>query len=176
MSEQKISLSDSLVSNKRQPHLSGATDIVLRQARKLHRAALTGSLCDAMPALRRVHTAGVLPGLNLRALYESRQDLKRKHFLRALAVEAGYADWESFRAALNSLPEDTVQQFRVMDDQLMFLSLWFSTEEQALAHVREHGGASIRVGKQAVVISPDSIDPTKAIRHAKSNAEARHVV
>jgi hypothetical protein len=156
-------------------NMGRATVIVLRQARKLHRAASTGTLRESMPALRRLHTAAVLPGLTLRALHETRHDLKRKHFLRALAIEAGYPDWELFRAVLDNLPEAAVQQFRVMDDQLMFLNLWFSDEEQALAYVRVYGGTSIRVGKQAVVISPDSVDPTRAAGRPHATSGARHV-
>lgn len=45
-----------------------AIELVRRQARRLHRAARSGSLALAMPALRRVHAAGIFPDRLLSAI------------------------------------------------------------------------------------------------------------
>ena len=49
----------------------------------------------------------MFPGLALSALYRDRATPQRKHFLRALAVEAGFPDWEIFRPQLDLMsPEE----------------------------------------------------------------------
>ena len=133
-----------------------ALDLVLRQARRLHRAAQAGPLLQAMPALRRAHAAGALPGRSLSALFRERQQLQRKHFLRTLAVEAGYLDWERYRPTLASLPPQAVDHLKVADGWHAFLNHWFSTEIEARDHARRHGGTVHRVGTQAVVIAADA--------------------
>ncbi len=109
-----------------------------------------------MPALRRVHAAGVFPDRPLSAIYREREGLKRKHFLRALAVEAGFPDWERFRPQLDLMAAEAFDYFKVVDEGFAFLNLWFSNEAQAREFVRRHGGRVLRVGNQAVVVGPDS--------------------
>ena len=133
-----------------------AIDLVRRQARRLHRAARSGSLALALPALRRVHAACVFPDRPLSAIYRDRDSLKRKHFLRALAVEAGFPDWERFRPHLDQMASEAFDHFRIVDEGFVFLNLWFSNEEQAHTFARQHGGQVLRVGHQAVVASQDS--------------------
>ena len=133
-----------------------AAELVLRQARKLHRASKSGSISTAMPAVRRVHAAGVFPDRALSALYRERQTLKRKHFLRALAVEAGQPDWEHFRPLLEQMPPSACEHFKVADEWFALLNLWFSNEEQAQAFAAENGGRVLRVGAQAVVVGADA--------------------
>jgi hypothetical protein len=133
-----------------------ATDVVLRQARKLHRAARCGGISSALPAVRRVHAAQVFPGRTLSTLYRERQALQRKHFLRALAIEAGFVDWESFRPMLQQMPLDAVAHFKVVDEGCAFLNSWFSNEAQAQAHASQYGGQVFRVGTQAVVVPPEA--------------------
>ena len=133
-----------------------AVDLVLRQARKLHHAAKSGSISVAMPALRRVRATGVFFDCPLSRLYRARQNLKRKHFLRALAVEAGFLDWEHFRPHLDQMPPEAIEHFEMADEWLVFLNLWFSNEEQARAFACEHGGRVVRSGTQAFVVAPDS--------------------
>ena len=133
-----------------------AAELMRRQARRLHRAALSGSIAPSLPALRRVHAADIIPDRPLSVLYRERQGLKRKHFLRALAVEAGFPDWERFRSHLGQMPPESFDHFKVVDEWFVFLSAWFSNEEQAHAFARQHGGRMLRVGSQAVVVSPDS--------------------
>lgn len=145
-----------------------ALDRVLRQARRLHRAAQSGPLLLAMPALRRAHAAGVFPGRSLIALYRERQQLQRKHFLRTLAIEAGHPDWEHYRPALATMPPHAVDPLELPNDCHAFLNHWFSTEAEAREHARQHGGAVHRVGTQAVVVAAEAQTQTQ------TNALAAH--
>jgi hypothetical protein len=133
-------------------HPTTALDLVLHQARRLHRAAQNGALLQAMPALRRAYTAGVLPGRSLGTLFRERQQLQRKHFLRTLAVEAGHPDWEHYRRALASMPPQALDDLKASDGWHGFLNHWFSTETEAQDHARRHGGTVHRIGMQAVVV------------------------
>jgi hypothetical protein len=128
-----------------------AVEIVLRQARKLHRAAKTGGISSAMPVMRRVHKAGVLPGHKLSSLYALRRQLQRKHFLRTLAIEAGFPDWERFRPELVQWPAQALAHLHV-EEHFAQLNLWFSTEALARAHAAAHGGQVLRWGTQAMVL------------------------
>lgn len=137
-----------------------AVSLLLRLARKLHRAATSGSVSSALPALRRVHAAGVFPGQKLSALYAQRQQLKRKHFLRVLAVEAGFPTWERFRPQLARWRSEDLARFRVsdggvLDERFGSLNLWFSTEDEARAYALQHGGQVIKRGTQAMVVSAE---------------------
>jgi hypothetical protein len=133
-----------------------AVDVVLRHARQLHRAAQSPRISSALPALRRIHAARVFAACALSTLYHERQNLKRKHFLRALAVEAGFATWEQFRPRLEHMGLAEVEHLSVADERFAFLNLWFSNAELAGAFAREHGGRVLRVDAQALVIAPDS--------------------
>lgn len=149
------SLPSSLPADKPAPT---AYQLVLRQARRLHRAANSDQVLFAMPSVRRAHAAGVLPGLALSELYHDRATLKRKHFLRTLAVEAGFADWETFRAQLERMSPDAFEHFKLADEGVAQLNVWFSDEAQAQVHADAHGGRVVRVGKQAVVVPVDAAD------------------
>ena len=144
-------------------HAGTAADLLLRQARKLHRAASTGSIVSAMPAVRRLHAAGIFPGRSLSALYRDRGELKRKHFLRALAVEAGFADWESCKPQLGHLPVEAFARFKVEEEWFAFLNSWFSNEQDAQAFADKHGATVVRVGTQAVVLSLEVGSPSRDI-------------
>ncbi|WP_199873213.1 hypothetical protein [Ideonella sp. A 288] len=131
-----------------------AIDLVRQQARRLHRAAQSPQVLLALPAVRRVHAAGLFPGRALSALYRERTTLlQRKHFLRTLAVEAGYADWERFRPALEHLPPEAFEHFQLLGiEQVGRFKLWFSTEAEAQVHAAAHGGRVLRYGSQAAVL------------------------
>jgi hypothetical protein len=150
--------SPSLSSPPAESATPSALELVLRQARKLHRAAKTGSLMSAMPALRRVHAAGVFPGDKLSTLYARRAQLQRKHFLRALAVEAGFLDWEHFRPELLHWAPEALAHYRV-DACFATLNAWFANVDEAEAHARLHGGQLLRVGRQAVVLAASLPNP-----------------
>lgn len=132
-----------------------AVDMVLRQARRLHRAARTGSISVAMPAIRRAHAAGVFSELTVSALYRQRHLLQRKHFLRTLAIESGFPDWERFRPELQRLAPEALVHLQAAETLWSSLNHWFSTEAEAAAHAHTHGGRVLRMGHQAVVVPED---------------------
>ena len=131
-----------------------AVEQALRQARTLHRASKDATLLVAMPAVRRAHAAGVFSELTLSALYRQRHLLQRKHFLRMLAVEAGFANWESYRPALCAQPPQTLEHYTSWRD-FGYPNAWFSTHAQAIAFAEERGGKVVRHGQQAMVVRPE---------------------
>lgn len=131
-----------------------AVEQALRQARILHRASKNVSILVAMPAVRRAHAAGVLAHLTLSALYRQRHLLQRKHFLRTLAFEAGFANWESYLLTLRNQTPQALEQYTTMMD-IGYPNAWFSTHEQAVAFAQENGGTLIRYGRQAMVVRPE---------------------
>ncbi len=131
--------------------------LVRRQAHKLHLAARTGSISLAMPALRLLQSTDIFPGQALSTLYRQRQKLQRKHFLRALAVQAGFADWESLRPQLDQLPAEAFDHFKANNEWVANINAWFSDEQQAQAHAQQYGGRVYRVGTQAMVRSVEAL-------------------
>lgn len=134
-----------------------ATDLALRQARLMHRAAQTGPVLTALPALRRAHAAGIRPELSLSALFQVRQSLQRKHFLRTLAVEAGFADWEQWVPQLRHWPaQDLITRglvpLSLLDAEVPYPNAWFSTAQEAQAWAQAHGGQVVQHGTQAMVL------------------------
>lgn len=132
---------------------SDAAEVVLRIARKLHRAAASPSLATALPVLRRVIASNTLHGLSLPELYRRRDMVQRKHILRTLATEAGFNSWEAYRSVLDHLRADQLEHFDVVGRQAGYPNLWFSTSAEAQAHARKYGGRLVRVGEQAVVFA-----------------------
>ncbi|EGU61701.1 hypothetical protein VINI7043_21276 [Vibrio nigripulchritudo ATCC 27043] len=140
--------SNSLTSSKTNP----AVESLLREARKLHRVAKSGSVSDAMPIIRRVEKSGVCFGQPVSSLYNQRQTLKRKHFLRMLSIEAGYNSWESYKPVLLAQQDGAAFTPDFDEKVLSTLNLWFSTEEEAQTYANQHGGEVLKYGNQAVVI------------------------
>ena len=128
-----------------------AVELALRLARTLHRASKDATLFKAMPAVRRAHGAGVFAELTLSALYRQRHLLQRKHFLRTLAVEAGFANWESYLPALRSQPPQTLGHYTT-GQEYGYPNAWFSTHAEAIAFAEERGGNVVRYGQQAMVV------------------------
>lgn len=135
--------------------LSTAVDAMLQLARKLHRTAQKGPISAAMPAIRRAHAAGVFGDEPLKAVYQRRQALQRKHFLRTLAVEAGFADWETYLPTLRAQTLDAVAHLASPYGTTGSLNHWFSTYEQALVFADQHGQAALTIGKHAMVPGTD---------------------
>ena len=132
-----------------------AVEQALRQARTLHRASKDATLLVAMPAVRRAHGADVFAELALSALYRQRHLLQRKHFLRVLAVEAGFANWESYLPALRSQPPPALEHYTNWRE-FGYPNAWFSTHAQAIAFAEERGGKVVRYGQQAMVVRQES--------------------
>lgn len=142
------------------PHVSpstsatagGAVSAVLREAKRLHRAAASDSLAQSLPVLRRLLQQQVLLGISLPALRRQRDIVQRKHMLRLLAAEAGFSAWEAYRARLVTMSVADLAHFDMVRAQVGYPNLWFSTPEEAQRHVDQHGGRLMRVGQQAVVL------------------------
>jgi hypothetical protein len=126
--------------------------LLLREAKKLHRAAISESLADSLPILRRLLGAQVIRDMTLPELSRQRHMVQRKHVLRALAIEAGYSGWEAYRGALIGMGPDTLQPFDVLRRTAGYPNLWFSSVEAAESYAVEHGGHAVRVGQQAVIL------------------------
>lgn len=73
----------------------GSRDLLLREAKRLHRAAQSDSPAESLPVLRRLLAAEAIPGPTLPAAFRARTQVQRKHVLRALTLEAGYPSWEA---------------------------------------------------------------------------------
>lgn len=132
-----------------------ALDAMLQLARKLHRAAQKGPISAAMPAIRRAHAAGMFGVEPLQAVYQRRQSLQRKHFLRTLAVEAGFTDWETYLPTLRGQTLDTVAHLAMPYGTTGSLNHWFSSYEQAHAFASRRGRAALSIGKHVMVPSID---------------------
>ncbi|HCX83276.1 MAG: hypothetical protein A3E00_07965 [Curvibacter sp. RIFCSPHIGHO2_12_FULL_63_18] len=130
-----------------------ALDLALRQARLLHRAAQTGTLTQALPALRRAHSAGLFSELSLSSLYRQRHLLQRKHFLRTLAAEAGHASWAEYLPTLRAQAAHDFAHYTT-GREYGYPNAWFSTHAEAAAYAAEHGGKVVRYGQQAMVQAP----------------------
>ena len=136
------------------PHATGV-DPVLRVAKRLHRAARSSSLAEALPILRRLLAAQVIRGLTLPQLNQRRSSVQRKHVLHALAIEAGFLNWDAYRGALAETPHDPPLPFDVHTGAAGYPNLWFSSLADAEAHAARHGGRAVRHGQQAVVFVED---------------------
>ncbi len=131
-------------------------EALLREARKLHRAAKTGSISQALPALRRIQAAGVCHDKSVSNLFKERQTLQRKHFLRMLAIEAGYSSWEIYKPVLLTMSEQASVNSSHDGNAISTLNLWFSTEQQAQVYAKQNGGRVLNYGHQALAILDDS--------------------
>lgn len=131
------------------PHASQA---VLKEAKRLHKAATSEQLVLSLPVLRRIRATDTLQRMSLPELRRHRHIVQRKHILRMLAVEAGFASWETYRHALATLPPEQLPHFDIARHEAGQLNLWFSTLEQAQAHAAQHGGRALPVGRQGVVL------------------------
>lgn len=132
-----------------------AVGLLLREARKLHRSAISASLAQSLPVLRRLRSARVIQDVTLPQLSQSRSMVQRKHVLRMLAIEAGYPGWEAYRRALAGKSADELMQFDVVRRNMGYPNLWFSSAQEAERHAASHGGRVIHVGPQAVVFVED---------------------
>lgn len=129
-----------------------STRIVLREAKRLHRAATSDSLSAALPVLRRILAANAFAKGTLLDLFRARLAVQRKHVLRTLAFEAGHRSWEAYRPTLTGTDAMEFERFEVVEMGYANLNCWFSNETQASNFALSIGGRSVRVGNQAVVL------------------------
>lgn len=130
-----------------------AIAILLRAAKRLHKAARSDSLEQALPILRRLISCHAFGDVSLPELHRRRSVVQRKHMLCMLAVEAGYDGWAEYRKAIVGLSADELTHFDIARQGLGYPNLWFSSSAEADAYCAEHGGRVIRVGRQAVVVT-----------------------
>lgn len=134
------------------PSYNEAVSLLLREAKRQHRAATGDSPAAALPVLRRILSSNSLPGWSLPELYRRRQTVQRKHVLRTLAAEAGFSSWERYRQALNGLASGQLQHFELAYRDAGHLNCWFSSMAEGQAYAASHGGRLLPVGQQAVVL------------------------
>ncbi len=134
-----------------------AGQLVLREARKLHRAATSESLAISLPILRRILATNTLRGISLPELFRRRDTVQRKHILRMLAIEAGFGSWEDYRPALDRMTAGQLEHFDIVRREIGYPNYWFSTQIEAEQYARLHGGRVMRVGQQAVVIARSEV-------------------
>jgi hypothetical protein len=132
---------------------SEALHLVLREAKRLHKAALSEPLAVSLPVLRRILVSQTLQRIALPELRRHKHIVQRKHILRMLAIEAGFPSWEPYRQALVSMQPAQLRHFDIARHQgAGHLNLWFSTVDEAQAHAAEHGGRVLPVGQHGVVL------------------------
>jgi hypothetical protein len=129
-----------------------AAALVLTLARQLHKSATSDSRALSLPVLRRVIASGTLRDIDLPELYRRRSTVQRKHVLRTLAVEAGFASWEEYRPALNTMTADQLAHFDLTIGRASYPNIWFPSKAEAITHADKHGGHVMSVGEQGVVI------------------------
>lgn len=109
---------------------------------------------DALPVVRRVHAAGILPFRRLTELYHARAELQLKHMLRTLAAELGYASWADCKRDIESRPAAVLDRFRMdMGAFGDFNQVWFADQAAARRWQQENGGHVVTYGTQAVVMT-----------------------
>lgn len=129
-----------------------AAQAISKEARRLHRASVSGTLAEALPVLRRLIATESIRDMTLPELNRQRETIRRKHILRMLAVEAGFANWENYRKALGTMRYDELPHFEIASKNAGSPNCWYSTFEEAQAHAERHGGKPIRLGRQGVVV------------------------
>lgn len=139
------------------PICSTSVDLVLREAKRLHRIAKSDSLSSSLPQLRRLLSAGVLRNSTLPELFRTRDSLQRKHFLRLLALEAGFSSWEAYRPALSNVQPSELDSFVVLERGWAYIHHWFSSEQQAQAQVSKVGGRALKIGHHAVALTVQQV-------------------
>ncbi|MDP2571716.1 hypothetical protein Q8W40_05960 [Vibrio penaeicida] len=159
MHNRKVPAQDPTPQNS--PKTNAQIESLLHEARMLHRAAKSGSVSRSLPALRRLHAAGVCYGVSVSGLYQQRETLQRKHFLRMLAIEAGYSSWEKYKPVLLAPPEHATKTRHFDEKCVSTLNLWFSSEQQAQEYAEQHGGDVLKYGHQAVVL-PSPLEGEKS--------------
>ena len=90
-----------------------AAQAISKEARRLHRASVSGALADALPVLRRLIATESIRDRTLPELNRQRETIRRKHILRMLAIEAGYSNWENYRKVLGEMRCDELSHFEI---------------------------------------------------------------
>ena len=149
---------------------SAPAGAVLREARRLHRAATSDALATSLPVLRRLIASGAMklsggaemmknwtdigfPAGSLTPVGAVEITIAIMTLIpqRMLAREAGFDSWESWRPALGTARASTLMQAHELRRDTGTLHLWFRNEAEARAFATLHGGTAVRLGEHAVV-------------------------
>lgn len=126
-------------------------DLVLREARKLHRYAQSEVLSKSLPVLRRVIATQAIQNISLPQLRRQKEFIKRKQVLHMLAIEAGFLCWAELKNAVEINPAKYLK-LQANVSHLCGPNLWFSTYAEAQSYAQEHGGEALQSGKNGVVV------------------------
>lgn len=127
-----------------------------REARRLHKLALSNSKMKSLPVLRRLINSQVLSQLSLVELYQQQSLIQRKHLLNLLAKEMGYSHWALLKSALEHPEVNIESHSSAVLLGVGYPNLWFSNMEKALEYTSNNSGKAVRVGEQAVVVPNNS--------------------
>lgn len=126
---------------------------LLKEAKRLHRTAISKSSASSLPILRRLLASKTLrDDTSLPELYRSRHIIQRKHILHLLAFEAGYTHWVDYRKAIKNMPAEEVMHYSILLRDVGYPNLWFASLGEAKDFAAKHGGRPVAVGEQAVVV------------------------
>lgn len=129
------------------------SDFLRRLAKRLLRNARSTEASKAMPVLRRIIAAKIMPELRVTDLYAVRETLQLKHVLHMLSKELGYSAWELCKMQIDTCAPQILDRYRL--DLGMFGDYqknWFADAATACEWQRQHGGYLIAYGKQSVAI------------------------
>ncbi len=135
---------------------SESINLLLREAKRLHRAAKAESLQCALPVLRRLIASNTLKNISLVALHRKREIIQRKHILNMLAYEVGYNNWAEYKQEMIAGRTITTEHYSILLKNTGYPNQWFSNLKEAKEYARINGGKPIPVGNQAVVIVGES--------------------
>lgn len=138
--------------NHKENPCSPTIKLLLREAKKLHKASRSESISKSLPVLRRLIASKVLINISLLELRKNQTLVKRKHILHMLAYEAGYCSWTEYKQIVEIPHEKNVEHYAISLGEAGYPNLWFSTLKDAENYAVLNGGNPIPVGEQAVVI------------------------
>jgi hypothetical protein len=129
------------------------SEFLRRHARRLVRDGRAHQPSKALPVLRRVIDAGLMPELAVTDLYNVRETLQLKHILHTLARELGFASWDACKQEIDHCDTVVLDRYRFEQGKFGdFAQNWFPDEPTARAWQQENGGYIVNYGKQAVAI------------------------
>lgn len=135
------------------PNQTDGNDILtflLKEAKRLHRAAHSDSLTKSLPILRRLIITNTLTGLSLPELKRQRTIIQRKHVLHMLAKENDFKNWAEYKHTIEE--GEGCEPSELILRHVGYPNLWFSNYKEAKSYAQQNGGQIIKFGTQAVVI------------------------
>ncbi|WP_370978451.1 hypothetical protein [Agaribacterium sp. ZY112] len=131
---------------------SNVIELLLKEAKKLHKSLKSESISVFLPVLRRLIATKTLKNIGLPELCRNKAMVQRKHILQMLAYEMAYDSWAQCRKALSRAQSDQQVHYCLALRRSGYPNHWFSSMHDAELYTREHGGKPVLVGSQAVVV------------------------